>query len=680
MKKVFCFLLTVVFFLSAKIVFADPTDTGQIVVTATIPPLNSYFTTTVAANKTGTQNQGTEITYTVTYNSTYVSSSDIVLQADWTQGTISGASLPTVDVAEYVIGSASTAYNSAVPIIDSLNRTITWNIPAFPPNTQGTASFTLRTTSNYTGDNAVSFDINTHIIDPVITPIVTVTSSYTYEKSSTSTSQTTNTTTSTPAPTPTATPLLESTEIITAETVYAEKIALKEIGATSASIVVETTIPSSLRIKYGTSQNQLSKTLVILEKNIVQNFILTDLNPATKYYFQVERDDGSLLVNDTFLFTTGQKKSGIPEIKPQSLIVTQKGSILYNGGVIPETGTAPPLTAISNSVVEMYLTVLKDESLSSVELFIRQWKILGVQNDINEQFQSSNALLTEVAPQTYAGKLKVPKAIGEYQIVTRIRDVYGNFKEFTLVKMNVISNLIITDANSGQPINNAKITVYLFNSEKRLFEYISPAATSIKNPTYSDQNGVVFLNLAPGVYKIIVESFGYKTVEFQFGIGTNESFSLPQIALHSISDVSIIQKMLHWISSLLNLLFLFGQHMLPIAQSHSFYNFMLITSCILCVCSGLFGYYLKRHPHVNVDELLIYHRKFMTQQIISFILYVGLEFIVFMSEFFILFALIYIYFFTTIYGFWETLPFIILVLIAVLLMLFDSFVYIKRKV
>lgn len=674
MKKVFCFLLTIVFFLSAKIVFADPTDTGQIVVNATIPPVSSYFTSTVTADKTGTQKQGTEITYTITYNSTYVSSSDIVLQADWTQGTISGASLPTVDVAEYVVGSASTAYNGATPIIDSLNRTITWNISAFPPSTQGSASFTLITTSNYTGDNAVSFDINTHISDPVITPIVSVTSSYTHEKSATTTSQTTST------PTPTTTPFLESTEIITTETAYAKNIAMKEIGATSASIIVETTIPSSLRIKYGVSQDQLSKTLVILEKNIVQNFVLTDLNPATKYYFQVERDDGSLLVNDIFLFTTGQGKSGIPEIKPQSLVVTQKGSILYNGGVIPETGIAPPLTAISNSVVEMYLTVLKDESLSSVELFIRQWKILGVQNDVNEQFQSSNALLTEVAPQTYAGKLKVPEAIGQYQIVTRIKDVYGNFKEFTLVKLNVISNLTITDANSGQPINNAKITVYLFNSEKRLFEYISPAATSIKNPTYSDQNGVVFLNLAPGVYKIIVESFGYKTVDFQFGIGTNESFSLPQIALHSISDVIIIQKMLHWISSLLNLLFLFGQHMLPIAQSLSFYNFMLITSCILCLCSGLFGYYLKKHPHVNVDELLIYHRKFMTQQIISFILYVGLEFVVFMSEFFILFALIYIYFFTTIYGFWETLPFIIFVLMALLLMLFDSFIYIKRKV
>lgn len=102
--------------------------------------------------------QGIEIEYEITYGSAVSSASNIILEAPWSLGTIEGNSTATVEVVGYVSGSATNAYNSTPPVIDSINRKITWEIDNFPGNTLNqTVRYKLRTIGNYTGPNRVEF-------------------------------------------------------------------------------------------------------------------------------------------------------------------------------------------------------------------------------------------------------------------------------------------------------------------------------------------------------------------------------------------------------------------------------------------------------------------------------------------------------------------------------------------
>lgn len=53
----------------------------------------------------------------------------IHFKAVWDKGTVDGATEANVDVVEYVLGSATDGYGSVSPVIDTINREISWDIP-----------------------------------------------------------------------------------------------------------------------------------------------------------------------------------------------------------------------------------------------------------------------------------------------------------------------------------------------------------------------------------------------------------------------------------------------------------------------------------------------------------------------------------------------------------------------
>jgi hypothetical protein len=100
---------------------------------------------------------------------------------------------------DYVVGSATTAYGETQPVIDTVNRTVTWTVSSFPGQlTNQAVSFHLKTNLNYTASQVVSFTIGAYLSDSETTITATdINRNYQYNPSGI-----TPTTTPTPTPTP----------------------------------------------------------------------------------------------------------------------------------------------------------------------------------------------------------------------------------------------------------------------------------------------------------------------------------------------------------------------------------------------------------------------------------------------------------------------------------------------
>ena len=304
---------------------------SQISVTASVDPQVTDLPISLVSTTTGSQfPENTTLSYQITYGTNTVGTIPLTVQAQWSQGTINGSPTPSVDVLNYVIGSATTAYGSTAAVVDSVNRTITWTISSVPGGTTNqTVNFSLKTTSNYTGGNNVSFTVSARIISgSTVTTDKTVTQNYLYSSvSSGTTSTTTTTTTSTPTPTPTP-----SSEITPASQLLSfSDISINSLSQSSAEISVTTNNSANVVISYGTSLKSLSQTVASSGYRKQTVLTIPNLYPNTNYYYKVTATDANKnsVTSDIFALTTASI-SKAPEINLSSLVITSNNTVLVN--------------------------------------------------------------------------------------------------------------------------------------------------------------------------------------------------------------------------------------------------------------------------------------------------------------------------------------------------------------
>lgn len=128
--KRFISVLTIMTLLSLFIVRQNSAIDHNLDVTAAVDPTVNDVSIVVTATKPeGDEIYPTEIvTFTVQYSVTPNTGFPMTLVASWEEGLIEGSGSNYVEVYDYVIGSATTASQGAEPVVDLLNRTITWEI------------------------------------------------------------------------------------------------------------------------------------------------------------------------------------------------------------------------------------------------------------------------------------------------------------------------------------------------------------------------------------------------------------------------------------------------------------------------------------------------------------------------------------------------------------------------
>lgn len=191
--KRFISVITIMTLLSLFIVRQNSAVDHELDVTAAVEPTVNDFTIDVTATKPeGDEIYPTEVvTFTIEYTVVPNTGFPMTLVASWEEGLIEGSGSNYVEVYDYVIGSATFADSGAEPVVDLLNRTITWDIDRVDYSiTPHVVSFDLQVKSSFLTTNRIlvytnadaTFQDAVHpqveyllYVDPNLTPTPTVT-------------------------------------------------------------------------------------------------------------------------------------------------------------------------------------------------------------------------------------------------------------------------------------------------------------------------------------------------------------------------------------------------------------------------------------------------------------------------------------------------------------------------
>jgi len=582
----------------------------QIIVSATVPADPNDFTDSITQITSGTTfNQNEEIEFQINYGSSLTYAASLTVIASWSQGTISGQGSPSVDILEYVTGSAGNAYGSTPPVIDTVNRTITWSISSFPASTLNqTVNFKLKTTSGYTGSSNVGFTVSEHL-EPsgTSTPENSISLTYSYSSPITPTptstptpasTSTSTTATSTSTPTPTQSPIVKP---------KFQKIEIREISQISAFVFITTSKETKKTVKYGKVISALNQSInTSLTKASLAT--LNDLETNTRYYFQITAVDssGNKITSDIYTFKTASSPFEI-FIDENSLIVVSNQSIL---SMINQSSSVNIPIIKNNFLVIPKKTMfkfkffLKNRALvKNIQVILRNKKIL----EASENLETIETI--EIESGAYEGTLTTRPALGNYEIIAQINDINGNIIEQKLSDLKIINKFTVLNKKNKNPIEGAKVVFYIYNQANRLYKKIPSLNLENGNPAFTNSKGKINIVLPQAKYKVEISDLRYQDQQVEFVIGPDENSDFPIIYmepekitifrligyyLKGFNDVFLYNTVLYAGSlresirffDLLAMLILLSlalvtlasfsrKHLIPISSIHSYFYYLL---------------------------------------------------------------------------------------------------------
>jgi hypothetical protein len=527
-------------------------DSNRIGISATVPPDASYLPISIESTTAGNNfPQNTTLDYQITYGLLTVGDFPLTIQAQWTQGTIAGSPAPSVDIADYVIGSATSGYGGVSPVVDTVNNTITWTFDSFPGNTTNqTLNFQLRTNNFYAAGSNVSFDVSARAIsEPTITQDQTVTQTYLYNAALEPTPTPTLAPTVTPTPTPNTTGASGGTTTRTTSTPTPttipkapsfSAIVVGSLSQSQAQITVNTDSKSTFTVKYGTAQGLLSQNLTSLTPLTNNTIVLPDLIPDTNYYFKVvaKNANGDITNSDIFTFRTAVI-SEAPIADIQTLIATSNNNIINSPQPNADTTGGKANKAIIivpvASTFSIQFALTKSTLIKTIQAFIVNKNVLAANTFVATSANPNYVNLVEIQPGVYTGKLLSQPKPGNYELYTRILDYKGNITVQKIADLNIVNKFTIIVKGTKTPVENARVLLYLYNPQLKTYSVISPSILPITNPSFSIADGTINVTLPQGRYKAEVSVIGYKNQTLEFAITPQGGY--PTIQLIPSSNI-----------------------------------------------------------------------------------------------------------------------------------------------
>ncbi len=625
---------------------AAPTDSGTITVTGTVPPKGTSISTAIDADVPNNPiHQEQEIVVTVSYGSTNVASIPLTFRVEWDKATVEGATEPNAELIEYVIGSATKAYGDTAPVVDLQNRRITWSIASLPAQSQGEeVSFRLRTTQGYTGPLKATIPLKVTVLSPVGAADHETSIEYQYLPVSASSTPSPSSST-TAVTTPSSATGSATVTSVQREFFFLKSLRVKSLGAVSARIGVQASIPTGMVLHFGTDPSFMDRSvsLPFVEGVHDQEFVLTELLPGSVYFFQVAPTQFPDQKSDIFMLTTSTRAPNKIDTAQSTLTVTQQRSVIYAGQMeLDANETQKPIVIAKNSVMDVSLKIPDIDDVFLVEVFIRSKGVLGMTTDSFDvdALQGLTTKMTLVSDDFYVGKLRAPVSNGKYEMVSRIEDSYGNIEEKTIGEVDVISPLTILDGTTGEPVEHAQVFLFLLNEKNRLYEKVSNVTTSIPNPSLSDYEGVVPLNLFPGKYKAEISLPGYKKKEVLFEVGSYSLASFPQVTLER--EASIFGARIQYLLGLLVHAYRNQADLVVLlASSRRMYELFLYLSGTTLLTTILFGTSVRCCPKLNSGYWLFTKYDNTFSHLFAWITYSFLQFLRFVVESWLFLCLVF---------------------------------------
>lgn len=583
----------------------------SIQITGKVAPNASDYSLAISSSSQGVLNQNQEIGYTITYASAApIATKPVVVTATWDRGAVDSQPGLLVDVADYVLGSATTAADGNEPVIDLLNRTITWTITSLPANSGDQyLEFKLKTNEVFTSSDTVHFGVSAQLTAARQATITSnqITEQYQYFSIFTPTplpsivptaviSLTPTPTVAAASPTPTTAPAQTSTASPTATPTpvpMAEVTPLAFTGLEMATLSADTLVlrvsltgkPGSLAIVYGTTQTNLNKKVAVLIPERINEITLEGLKAETKYYFRIMADG---IESDLFTFSTPPPSNIDHIINEVQLTVIGENNILLQGAGV---GGTPGQSAVIpvNQTYSVTVKLPDTKTIKLMQIRVRNRQVLGIVDAYEGDPNSAVSDLFEISPGVYTAHLTSPAAPGWYEFYLRIYDFQGGIKEEKIGEMRVVPGMRVADAK-GRGIEGARVIIYHQNEATQLYELV-PANANQPNPTYSESDGRVLLILPEGTYKAITEAIGFKQTETVFVVDSRAVAVYPSITLIS-SPVGIGILTRFYMAATGDVVAYLGRSLAELGRSYRFFDWLslLVVMMLLVVTWGAFGY------------------------------------------------------------------------------------------
>jgi hypothetical protein len=582
---------------------------NQVSVTATVPAKPAHFQASLSlANSGQTFSQNTDLSYSLTYGSRLTFAAGLTIEANWSQGTIEGSSTPLVDTLEYGIGSASNAHNATPPVVDTVNRKITWTISTFPANTvDKTVTFRLKTTSAYTSSRKVSFTVSGRVLSQgTQTTDATMTKDYAY---------TAPTTTPTPAASPTPTPLPKPPSF--------QSVAIRSVASTEATIAVQTSTPTTLTLRYGTAPNKLENTTRVLTAQTLHQLLLAELSEDTQYYFAISATDasGMTATSDIFTFKTA-KTSEAPKTEKTTVNIQSKEILLSNRMLRTTMGINEAVAVLPTDSAYSFSFAMKNpEAIKTIDVNLRNKFILGIHTVIEEvQAASEGTNVQEIAPGVYSATLKSPSVPGTYELFLRIHDYHGNITEEKIADIHASQPVTVREAGTESLIENARVFLFRYNERTGVYEPVLEQGLGIKNPSFSEPDGTVPAVLPLGRYRAEVNVLGYNQTSFDFDISPKSDY--PTIHLEK-TGFSLMNAIQYYFLIAVDSAHATRGYITNLSTSNRFFDLVAFLSLIILLAVTLLTFSLRTHiPLIRLPRYLVFHiRKLLPHTSVSMHMY-----------------------------------------------------------
>ncbi len=536
--------------------YAQVQERRDFSVTAIVPPSQGDFQFNFASDGQTTVPQRTVLNYEVTYGAQASAGTDTetTITIDFRDDEAPGGS----HVLDYVIGSASTAYGGVVPVVDLLNRTITWTIPALPAGTTNqTVTFQLRTNENYTEPDPVSFTTRARLSNDFITfPDQTETQTYQFDLSLVTPTPTltpipsltpTPTMTPTPTPGPTSTPGPQPTAIPAPTTAPTPTPAQKpnnvsildvrfdRITDSSTDVTVNTNRPAQVTVLYGTDESSLNRTAISSAFARSNTLTISQLNPSTRYYFQVVAIDssGQSIRSEIFTFTTAAK-STVPQAQNDAVVIKSGETVLLSR-ILNQEANNNFVILPTTAEYQVFYTFTKPQQASSIEIVVSGPD--GIDRRVKMATKDSI---------TYVAHLRTGK-IGTYNVLMYQSDQKGNIMSRKISDFKSGPPIRILESELNTPLADARAALSIFNTKSNAFEPLDMIF-------YSNSIGEVSPVLLPGRYKVDVSAWGYgqKSVEFTLGSAQGEEYPTVRLKKNPFDLTYLINTFYDWSKEFLN--------------------------------------------------------------------------------------------------------------------------------
>jgi hypothetical protein len=537
MKKLFplLFLFTLTSLILNPVSFAD--DGGQTkyqntTVSAIVGPQVGDFQFAMGYEGSSLVHQDSTITYNITYGA---SSSASLTTANTIVAHYSTDRAPdNTFIVDYVPGSATNAYNDSVPVVDLINRTITWTIPALPPGTvDQTATFKLHINTNYDGPLRLTYRSYAQMTNTYVTmPQQNVQQDYQFDRSLI-------------VPGPTATPGPQPTPVVTPTPIPAPVyiVSISDISDNNASVSITSAYPAKLSISYGTAPPNLAKTISSNDYQYQHFITLSDLVANTHYYFRftLTYPSGRTVTSEIFTFRTA-KKSLLPTADNNIIVFTANGTIYFSRTQNQAVSSNPLVILTDNLNYQIAYTFTKPIQLKSIATVVLN-KILASNTLAAIQLPTALVIpMQKTVQNLYVANGQTPNS-GLYELYVRITDTNGNIVQKKIANLKVMPRFTVYAQDTGRPLQDARVSLYYFDTKTNQYLPLSQELFgAFSNPNYTNATGQIPIILPAGRYRVEESALLYNKVskDFTIGAGINQNYPVIYLQRDPLNFTSLI--------------------------------------------------------------------------------------------------------------------------------------------